>query len=62
MLISVISVNDSLHYILNDAQGYWFDSHIAEGNAAWGFIENWHSTANKREGASWLGVSIRVKY
>ncbi|MCK6263954.1 hypothetical protein KP803_11800 [Vibrio sp. ZSDE26] len=62
MLISVISVNDSLHYILNDAQGYWFDSDIAGTSAEWDFIENWHSTANKREGASWLGVSIRVKY
>ncbi|MFH4735403.1 hypothetical protein [Vibrio diabolicus] len=62
MLISVISVNDSLHYILNDAQGYWFDSDISGSSATWDFIEDWHSTANKREGASWLGVSIRVKY
>ncbi len=62
MLISVISVNDSLHYILNDAQGNWFDSDIEGTSAAWDFIENWHSTANKREGAFWLGVSIRIKY
>ncbi|WP_182019297.1 hypothetical protein [Vibrio diabolicus] len=62
MLISVISVNDSLHYILNDAQGYWFDSDISGSSATWDFIEDWHSTTNKREGASWLGVSIRVKY
>lgn len=62
LLISVISVNDSLHYILNDAQGNWFDSDIVGTSAKWDFIENWGSTANKREGASWLGVSIRVKY
>ncbi|RZP53777.1 hypothetical protein D8T48_22270 [Vibrio vulnificus] len=62
MLISVISVNDSLHYILNDAQGNWFDSDIAGTSANWDFIENWHTTTNKREGADWLGVSIRVKY
>ncbi|MFW7525193.1 hypothetical protein ACODM8_13810 [Vibrio ostreicida] len=58
MLISVISVNDSLHYILNDAKGNWFDSDIAGTSAEWDFIESWHSTANKREGASWLGRGI----
>ncbi|KGY09863.1 hypothetical protein [Vibrio sinaloensis] len=62
MLISVISVNDSLHYILNDAQGCWFNSHLTGSSAMWDFIEKWDSTTNKREGASWLGVSIRVKY
>lgn len=50
------------HYLINDAQGNWFDSGIIGTNDEWDFIENWHSTTNKREGASWLGVSIRVKY
>lgn len=62
MLMSVISVNDSLHYILNNAQGEWFDSDIEGSHAKWDFIEKWNDTSNKREGAFWLGVSIRVKY
>lgn len=61
MLISVISVNGSLHYILNNALGNWFDSDISDSSAAWDFIENWESTVNKRSGASWLGVSIRIE-
>ncbi|WP_082856208.1 hypothetical protein [Vibrio sp. HI00D65] len=61
MLISVIRVNGSLHYVLNDDQGNWFDSGITGTSAEWDSIENWHSTANKREGAAWLGISIRVK-
>ena len=62
MLISVISVNNSLHYILNDAFAHWFDSHLADAVAQWDFIENWNTTTNKRFGATWLGVSIRVSY
>ncbi len=60
MLISVISVNESLHYIANNAQGQWFDSHFEESVAYWDFIENWSVSKNKREGAIWLGVSIRI--
>lgn len=63
MLISVILVDDSLHYILNSAQGEWFDSGVdAVTNSKWDFIENWHSSSDKREGASWLGVSIQISY
>jgi hypothetical protein len=63
MLISVISVDDSLHYILNSAQGEWFDSGVDDvTNSKWDFIENWHSSSDKREGASWLGVSIQISY
>lgn len=63
MLISVISVDDSLHYILNSAQGEWFDSGVDDvTNSNWDFIENWHSSSDKREGASWLGVSIQISY
>ncbi|WP_245649878.1 hypothetical protein [Vibrio nereis] len=60
LLISVISVNNSLHYVLNNDQREWFDSHHDASPEGWGFIENWHKSANKREGATWLGVSIRV--
>ncbi|MEI8598958.1 hypothetical protein P4S64_19230 [Vibrio sp. M60_M31a] len=63
MLISVVSVDDSLHYILNSAQGEWFDSGVDDvTNSKWDFIENWHSSSDKREGASWLGVSIQISY
>lgn len=63
MLISVISVDDSLHYILNSAQGEWFDSGVDDvTNSKWDFIENWHSSSDKREGASWLGISIQISY
>lgn len=63
MLISVISVEDSLHYILNSAQGEWFDSGVdGVTNSKWAFIENWHSSNDKREGASWLGVSVQISY
>lgn len=63
MLISVISVDDSLHYILNSAQGEWFDSGVDDvTNSNWDFIENWHSSSDKREGASWLGVSVQISY
>lgn len=62
MLMSVISVNDSLHYVLNNDHGEWFDSDIVGTHAAWDFIEHWDSTTNKREGASWLGVSIQIEY
>ena len=62
MLISVIRVNGSLHYVLNDAKGNWFDSGITGTRAEWDSIESWHTAANKREGAAWLGISIRVKY
>ncbi|MEZ9232280.1 hypothetical protein AB4259_14480 [Vibrio amylolyticus] len=60
MLISVISINESLHYIANNALGEWFDSDIEEAEPKWECIEKWHLTRNKREGATWLGVSIRV--
>ncbi|MEE3878081.1 MULTISPECIES: hypothetical protein [Vibrio] len=63
MLISVISVEDSLHYILNSAQGEWFDSGVdGVTNSKWAFIENWQSSNDKREGASWLGISIQISY
>lgn len=62
MLISVIRVNGSLHYVLNDAKGNWFDSGITGTRAEWDSIESWQIAANKREGAVWLGISIRVKY
>ncbi|TMO65652.1 hypothetical protein [Pseudoalteromonas aurantia] len=60
MLVSVISVNSSLHYILNNEQGEWFDSHLKERVQLWDPIETWYKSDNKRDGATWLGVSIRV--
>lgn len=60
MLVSVISENSSLHYILNNEQGEWFDSHLKERVQLWDPIETWYKSDNKRDGATWLGVSIRV--
>ncbi|MEZ8009699.1 MULTISPECIES: hypothetical protein [Vibrio] len=60
ILISVLSVNGSLHYVINNSSGEWLDTDIENGNTNWDFIEKWNSTSNKREGADWVGVSIRV--
>ena len=53
-------MNGSLHYILNNEQGEWFDPHLKERIQLWDPIETWYKSDNKRDGAMWLGVSIRV--
>jgi hypothetical protein len=60
LLMSVISANDSLHYVINNSLGEWLDTDIENGNTNWDFIEKWNSTNNKRDDATWVGVSIRV--
>ncbi|KXF81939.1 hypothetical protein [Enterovibrio coralii] len=59
-LISVIAVNGSLHYILNTANAEWFDSHLAVDDTSWDFIEKWDGSGTGRDGASWVGISLRV--
>ncbi len=60
ILISVIAYPDTLHYVANNDKGEWFDSGLEEHLFHWDAIENWDTSCNKREKASWLGISIRV--
>ena len=60
VLISVLSANDSLHYVINNSIGEWLDTDIENGNTHWDFIERWRTSNNKRSDATWIGVSIRV--
>ncbi|GLQ74275.1 hypothetical protein [Vibrio penaeicida] len=59
VLISVIAYPE-LHYVVNNHQGEWFDSDLEAHLFHWDKIESWDESNNKREGASWLGVSIQV--
>ncbi|KJY73703.1 hypothetical protein [Vibrio nigripulchritudo] len=59
VLISVISY-PNLHYVVNNSSGEWFDSDLEEPLFHWDQIERWDSSDNKRENASWLGISVRV--
>ncbi|WP_104401639.1 hypothetical protein [Vibrio penaeicida] len=61
VLISVIEHSD-LHYVANNDRGEWFDSDMDNHLYHWKPIEEWKSDQEeKREGASWYGVSIRVR-
>ncbi|OLQ80546.1 hypothetical protein BIT28_15850 [Photobacterium proteolyticum] len=60
LLISVIAFPDSLHFVANNDKGEWFDSELNDHQLNWDAIEQWDTSSNKREKATWLGISIRV--